>query len=147
MPQLDPMIPHAHDPGTVSLPTPDEPPEASNDTDQVVSQWQLLGSMDQQHPDFLPLLLPLIKGTDQCPTTKLRDADARITLGTLVEVGHLLLRGIIQAVSDVVPSARCLGKGKSRLNMSVTLAVSCERSRITLVKLPHATKSCLAPSV
>ena len=86
MAQGGPSRSPASDPGMTSSVTPDDPPEALV-MDPIASEWQRLASMDQQSPDFLPLLSTLTVGGNQSPTTNLRGENARIVLSTLDEVG------------------------------------------------------------
>ena len=83
MSKPDPTPP-THDPGMISSPAPSHPSE--EDMDPITSQWQRLASMERQSPDFLPLLLSLVRGTDRSSTMKLRGDDAKATLGALDEI-------------------------------------------------------------
>ena len=90
----------------------------------IVSQWRQLTLMDRRFPDFLPLLLSLTTGANRSSTTALRGDDAKITLGTLDEVGrHSLRQENGQVVTCIISSASFLGMVKSQTNANVTPSV------------------------
>ena len=75
----------------------------------IVSRWQQLASMDQQSPDFLPLLSSLIAEVNRSSTTKLYGDDARITLSVMDEVSSTCAT---KAIAYVASSTQILRGGK-----------------------------------
>lgn len=59
--------------------------------DPIASKWRGLASMEQDSPDFIPLLSSLITGDDHLPTTKLRDGSAKVALDALDKVDFPLV--------------------------------------------------------
>ena len=49
----------------------------------IVSQWQRIVSMDQQSPNFLPLLSSLTTRDSRSSIVKLSRADAKVTLNIM----------------------------------------------------------------
>ena len=92
MPRLSDPMSCTYDPGSVTASslTSNDSPEVLPSVHLTVSRWQQLTSMDQQSPDFLPLLLSLTTGANRSSTTALRGDDAKITLSALDEVGRPL---------------------------------------------------------
>jgi hypothetical protein len=75
--------------------------EAPPDASPILSQWRRLASMDQQSPDFIPLLLSLTSQDKRSPAIKLSRADAKATLDIMDQAS---LACSVKAVTYVSPS-------------------------------------------
>lgn len=108
MPQHDLTLP-SYGPEMIFPVASDDPREDQPDVNRIVSRWQDLASMDQQSPDFLPLLSSLTTGDHRSPTINLCGADARDTLSIMDEVSLIFSA---KAITHIVPSVQVLRTGK-----------------------------------
>ena len=89
--------------------TPDDSQEPLSGMIPAVPQWQQLASMDQQSPNFLPLLSSLTAEVNRPSTTKLCGDDARITLSIMDEVSSAC---VTKAITYITSSIQVLRGGK-----------------------------------
>ena len=75
----------------------------------IVPRWQQLASMDQQSPDFLPLLSSLTAEVNRSSTTMLNGDDARITLSVMDKVSPACA---VKTITYITSSAQVLSGGK-----------------------------------
>ena len=108
MPQHDLTLP-SYGPEMIFPVASDDPREDQPDVNRIVSRWQDLASMDQQSPDFHPLLSSLTAGDHRSTTINLCGADARDTLSIMDEASLMFFA---KAITHVAPSVQVLRTGK-----------------------------------